>query len=235
MTGILDIPGLVAVEQKYLLNSTTLEDGEHNTQLQGIDKKISQLADVLSRDVGRNIITKQKEMSDIVNDESKRLSTKEQSIATAISSQNRLTTLNENYIKKYREYFKMISSIVVGLAIIAIFIFLRASAGIITIVVLIVGSLVCVYCAMVFVDISSRDNVYFDELNMGSLSNPVSGRDTSGNTLNFSGISLSCYGSACCSTGTVWDSTSQLCKTTESFVGNEKPWIPNEYDRYTKI
>ena len=242
MTTYVDIPGLVAIEQNYLLKTPALGDGKHNDQLYQINNQINKLSDVLSTNGGKGIITQQTQMSNIVNEESARLATKQQSIATAVESQNRLITLNENYSKRYAEYIKIILALAFGLAIIVILIIFHVSSGLITIAAIGVGSFVLIYITFVYSNISSRDNVYFDELNMNSMSTPASAsapaHDTSGNLLDL--LDLSCFGSSCCSTGTAWDVTSQLCKTipVETFrnvVSKEKPWLPNEYESYTKI
>jgi hypothetical protein len=240
-----NIPGLATTESNYLM-SPEVGDGNHNDQLKQINDQVDKLAGIMNGNP--SIITKQQEMSKIVNDESKRLETKQQSIASAVTSQNRLITLNENYSKRFTEYIKMIVALAVGLAIIAILIIIKVPSGLITMSAIIIGSLVLIYCTYVYADISSRDNIYFDELNMNSFSLPANAatRDSSGNIINLLDTlnPLSCFGSSCCAVGTIWDATSQLCqKIPETFqnskslkvAGDEKPWLPNEYDAYAKI
>lgn len=252
-TTYVDIPGLVAVEQNYLVNSPILGDTKHDDQLKQIQVQFNSLDKALRDNNGSGIITEQNKMSQIVNAESARLATKQESIASAVTSQNRLITLNENYSKKYAEYIKMMLSLAGGLAIIAILIVLRVSSGLITVAGVLVGSSVLIYCTYIYSDISSRDNVYFDELNMSSMSIPASNgvNDVSGNALNLLGTldPLSCFGSTCCSVGTYFDTSNNVCKVKKNepfansmlsnndrnFPGNEKPWLPSEYESYTKI
>ena len=246
-----DIPGLVDIQKQYIMNSPVLSDGNHNDQLMELNKKITDLQNVLLTNDGPGIITEQHEMSDIVNNESIRLAKKQESITSAVTSQNRLITLNTNYSKKFAEYIKMTLALSAGLVVIAVLIVFRFSSGLITITGIIVGSIVMIYCTYVYADISSRDNVYFDELNMDSMSKPQS-KATPANIAKYENSlgnlnPFSCYGADCCAYGTEFDEKNQKCqiivepvKEKDNFKilnseNSEMPFKPNEYDAYTKI
>lgn len=260
MTSYVDIPGLIAIEQKFLNESSTLGDDEHQQQLLDLKDKLQNIANILHSNDGEGIITQQHQMRDIVNQEKERLEEKQKNVETAKTSQNRLISLNDNYSKKYSQYIKMIYVIVIGLAIIGVLIFLKVPSGITTIISIFVGSIMILYCLFIYYNIILRDNIYFDELNLSpakavitrtgggaNVNNIINNNDSSNNDAV---AANSCTGSECCSVGTIWDASSQMCTTIspvvdsfttlfESNVSNVsnvmKAWYPNEYELYTKI
>jgi hypothetical protein len=248
-TNYVDIPGLVAIEKNYVMNSSVLSDGDHNGQLVKINNQMTKLQNLLTTNDGEGIILGQNEMAEIVNNESARLAKKQESIDAVVASQNRLITLNTNYSKRYAEYIKMTLVVAGGLVIIGVLVFLGVGSGIITVVGIVVGSIVMIYCALLYANILSRDNVYFDELNFDSMMKPPAPTrsQNNGGLYNLAGSfnPLSCYGADCCSVGMEYDSITDKCKMSvpldvvkkDGFQSKNKemPYSPNEYDSYHKI
>jgi hypothetical protein len=64
-----------------------------------------------------DVLIKQTEMINIVNNEQRRLNEKKQSVDNALEGQKRLITLNNSYRLRYAEYTKMIIIITILLSI----------------------------------------------------------------------------------------------------------------------
>jgi hypothetical protein len=189
-----------------------MSDNIYNSQLNDINDKIKSVSNVLQHPYGAAVLERQSEMNNIIQSEKLRLENKQHSIELATTSQNRLITLNENYNKKFTEYIKMIISITIALAIIAIVTFFKLPSSIIIIVSIIVLSIALIYIITIYSSISSRDNIYFDELKYDTV------ESTNSSNLNqlpqgvvAANINSICQGRDCCSTSDVWDATILKC------------------------
>jgi hypothetical protein len=191
-----------------------MNDNTYYQQMNNINDQIKSMSNVLQETDGVSLLSRQQEMENIVQSESERLQQKKHSVELATTSQNRLITLNENYNKRFAEYIKMIISITIALAIIAITVFFKLPSTIIIIISIIVISIALIFNITIYASISSRDNIYFDELSYDTVNPDTPQNDFNiGQTNNKGSQNLfnNCYGSDCCSIGTAWDSTSQKC------------------------
>lgn len=160
-------------------------------------------------------LSHQKSLEDIILKESARLKTKEHSIELATTSQNRLITLNENFNKQYAEYMKLSVAAACALAIIGIAYYLKLNDTILSIITVITLSILLMFVVFVFSSINNRDAIYFDEIKYVSpLGSGSENNTTATTTTNVSGqinASSYCFGSDCCSQGTIWDSDLTKC------------------------
>jgi len=188
---------------------------DHNTEFENIHKQFNLITDY----VDNKIITKQNDIENIIDIEGKRLIDKKKSIELIEISQNRLVSLNENYNKRNFEYVKMMIFTASGLAIIWLLKILNVNSMIFSFMLIIILSAITIYCFSVYVDIASRDNIYFDEIKMSPTDSylPNGNSITKPSSLNSSSLNssfgpLTCFGSACCSIDTAWNTETKLCE-----------------------
>ena len=243
-----------------------VKKNDYSSQLNWIINEISQVSDKINTDDRGVVLSQQDQVKTILKQEKVRLLEKKKSIDLATESQNRLITLNENYNKRMLEYIKMIIVIALSLAIIAIMVGFSVASNIVIIVSIIILSFSSIYCFATYVRMQGRDNIYFDEMKLTDLEEVITNTGTvtgaSGKSTVNSSSYFKCYGSDCCSKGTSWDASTELCipsKTIERMTlhDNEKniikkkkhcglcnkkksndhsvPYQPSEFDLYAKI
>lgn len=229
----IDLSGLLSTQSNYL-NSINTGNADDNAKLTDIQTKLTQLNnDYNNANISSaQILTHQDMVNNIVTQEKNRLKLKQDEINLELEGKKRGILMNDSYRKRYQEYTKITIIIVVSLVLcIALAVlgktFPFIPSGILTllcVIIIIIGLLLCYF---IYSDISSRDKVNFDELNLGnpSLLSPndiarkqqVAGKQ--GNLL--SSINLGyCVGASCCSdaSGTVWDSTQSMCVVKPSVI-----------------
>ena len=188
----------------------------------------------------------------IINNEQQRLNTKQQSIDLAKTSQNRMLVLNNSYSARYNATTKIVLVIVVVFIIFIGLMFLQKAvpaipSGIMDLAYIVDLSIGAIICLMIYMNIQTRDPVYFDQI---SIPSPVipdsSGAIQSTSTSMNTGFGITCIGQMCCSTGTTWDSTSNTCLAPSTATPTTSTATPttttsafttiadsaNEYDQY---
>jgi ElaB/YqjD/DUF883 family membrane-anchored ribosome-binding protein len=252
-----DVAGLMGVLQNYLVNSPLIKNTNGDVlstsqELTNINTNLNQISTALGNNTSGNILSQQSGVDSIVTNEINRLNEKKQTIDGAITTQKRMVQMNDSYIKRQRDYTKILVAISVGIVLMifaAYFSYtsesLRPLATIFDIVIIV---LVFIYCFWTYYNMSSRDNIYYDQLYMyGSPSPPqyydeatinaaAASKDASGNT---------CTGPACCSAiaGTTWDASGNVCIKKEGFTNQRArpladkamPFSPSEEDDYQRI
>uniref|UniRef100_A0A6C0ARM5 Uncharacterized protein n=1 Tax=viral metagenome TaxID=1070528 RepID=A0A6C0ARM5_9ZZZZ len=261
-----DSTGVLTAQNSYLSsiqnysNSPSLTNNVNALQaeLQNIYSNYGQV-----NQYSAQVLTNQQQMSDIINAESIRLQEKKTNIDSAIATRERVAELNESYRLRYIEYTKMTAVFVLALVLFGILQFLSKTFPIIPSLVidlcyvaLFCGT--CIILYLIYLNIQSRDNLYFDKLrtNPPSSTNlsgiPQSMTDSSGNL--FGSMNLgACIGKDCCSPGTQWDISNSYCvplitagtsKTISGFStlstcyyigGGPNANSPSEITEYTKI
>lgn len=170
-------------------------------------------------DIASAILSNHDNTQEIINNETARLNKKKQSVDDVITSKERMIQLNNNYIERMAQYQKMMIALIIGLAIwFVIFLINRVipiPSAIFTLILIIVFVVIGIYCFNVYLVIINRDPMNFDKLNIvPPVTTNLTKTDTNSNgDVNLLGaLNLGlCYGSSCCSTGTVWDISAQLC------------------------
>lgn len=229
----IDLSGLLLTQSNYL-SAINTGNADDNAKLTDIQAKLTQLNNDYNKAnlSSAQILTQQDVVNNIVIDEKRRLKLKQDEINVELEGKKRGILMNDSYRKRYQEYTKMTTIVIVslllciGLAFLGkVFPFLPS--GILTllcVIIIVVGILLCYY---IYSDISSRDKVNFDELNLGnpSLLSPndiarkqqVAGKQ--GKLLDSINLGY-CVGAACCSdaSGTVWDSKQSMCVVKPSII-----------------
>ena len=219
-----DINGLLQIENDYLNNSPILSGKVSSgtaPQIDNLKKQISDLQSSVSN-VSEPVLIHQNDLTNIVNNETKRLNLKKSSIENATTTQKRMIQMNDSDGKKNAEYIKMVIAGIVVLAITIGLIFLTRIfpfiSGIIMIIIMLLILVYIIYCFQKYTMISSRDKMDFDKLATTSpniqtssqIEATLKSNQASGNllgSLNLGG----CIGSSCCDVGTVWDISGQMC------------------------
>jgi len=200
--------------------------------------------------------------TDIIKDETDRLNKKKQSVNDVLTSKERMIQLNTNYIERNAQYQKMLIAIIIGLAVYIVIYLISKIIPIpnivFTLILIITFTVIFIYCFNIYLVIVNRDPMDFDKINKPppvtltatqinkALESNIAGSST-GNSDLLANLNMgNCAGSSCCSTGTVWDISAQLC--VEGFKSmsmdepvyrvvnqtiNTKIYTPNEFDNYS--
>lgn len=177
----------------------------------------------------------------IISNEQQRLSNKQQSIDLAKTSQNRMLTLNTSYSERYSATTKIVVVFVVVFAIFIGLMFLHRAfpvipSGIMDLIYITLLSLGFIKCLMIYMNIQTRDPVYFDQINIPppvvvDSSGSTQSTNNSGNLLGNFGT---CIGSACCDTATtVWNTTDNVCEPIQMTTTTSNP--PQTTQGFTTI
>jgi hypothetical protein len=207
--------GSLAKEISDLINSFT-----STTQIVSPAKLAE---DISNSNIGDAVLAKQYDMQKIVKNENIRLNNKQTSINDAITSKKRMIQLNNNFIERKLQYQKMLIAIIIGLAIyFAMYIidrFLPIPDAIFFLILIVTFIGIGIYCFNIYLIIINRDLMDFNKLNiappftiLSTQAQDASNAQLSNGAMDLLGnLKMSCLGSSCCSTGTIWDVSAQLC------------------------
>lgn len=232
----LDLSGVLSVQQNYLANikQQNINNPDLSAKLDNLQRKLQssytsfQGANLTSA----NILDHQKEMSNIIEIEKKRLEMKKQNIDSALESQKRMIELNDTFRQRYADYVKMMVILAFTLFIIICLAILQRNIPVIPtfvfeilyIFVIVIGLYMMYYK---YTDISRRDRIHYNELDLASPINNTPDQIAKqqaesskyGNllgTINIGG----CIGPQCCSGNTVWDASNSVCIVGNTVTGN---------------
>lgn len=152
----------------------------------------------------------------VITNETARLDKKQQSIDLAKTSQNRMLTLNNSFSARYGAYTKIIIVLVVSFLIFIGLTFLHSAApaipgGIMDLAYILVLSVGFIYCLTIYMDIQSRDPVYFDQINVPAPPDNIVNNEGKSKDGNLIGGFGACVNDSCCATGTHWDTDTSTC------------------------
>ena len=182
----------------------------------------------------------------LIINEQHRLNDKQQSIDLAKTSQNRMITLNNSYSARSNAITKIILTVVLTVSVFIALMFIHRSfpdipGGLVDLAYVVVLSFGVIRCLMIYMDIQTRDPLYFDQIGLpppvlpdtSGANKPV---DPNGSLLGNIGT---CIGQACCDpTSTTWNpetSTCQLGTTTLAPIKQPFSTMANsdsEYESY---
>lgn len=244
-----DLKGIVALQKNYLdVLSQKTSDPELTIKVNTLQDQLSQAHAVFKEaDISSSqILTDQLKVKDIVDTEKQRLLSKKQSIDNALIGKKREIELNDSYQKRQAEYNKIKIAWVFALAIFVLFTILTKHLSflpsfIFNGLLIIVLFATAIYSISIYIEISRREKIDFDKLNLSAPATtlPIAKKSdsTKDNDL-LGGMNLyGCVGSYCCNDGTKWDQNISKCvhdneynpnaikdpKTTETFtthIGN---------------
>lgn len=172
-----------------------------------------------------DVLIKQKDMIQIIDNENNRLQEKKQNVDNALEGQQRLITLNNSYRLRYADYIKILIIITIS---ISIFVFVSLARKYIpffpeviyniTLILLIPITIIVLYYK--YIQLISHNKLYYDELEftppkMLSEEDKLKEKVAYKTNLLKSGDILGglegCVGAQCCSGNTIWDSGNSVC------------------------
>jgi hypothetical protein len=176
------------------------------------------------------------------NDELNRLKEKQANATTILSSNERISMLNDSYRKRYAKYVEILIVLVVAFALYLGASSIQAMVPAIpqiavdaTMAILI--AVVLIYLINAFYELYTRNTMNYDELDLPAYD--ASGVDAnllarSGN-INANGAATgnTCVGQACCPEKYTWDPTENKCKsgfTTLEFEPIQKAYVRVAFD-----
>lgn len=212
-------------ESGYLTDSPLLTTGSAAaaTQMDTIKTKLDAVTTAVTDSTYADVVSQQKKVRTMIDEENTRLGLKKSSIEQAETGQQRVMRMNDSYVKRSREYLKIVVAAVLILGTLTLIYTLDGRveggvfpSGVMTFVTIILVSLLLIYGVTVYVGIMQRDNIDFDKLNPKFLP-PVLANATQPTTV--SGGNLlgqldvgACVGSSCCAEGTQWEVATQTCR-----------------------
>lgn len=228
-SGIFDLSSVLYVQKQYLddLSGYILNNGKGNAAgyVNNIEHKLNDMYTKLNgaKISSQYIIDHQSVMSNIIDEEKKRLESKQSQIDNKVFGTKRMIELNDSYRKRQNEYNNIFIIIVIALTFIILIIVLQRFFNIIplivaNIIILLVVVISIIYIGNVLFIIYSRDNLNFDRTNLpppkdANDENKNYGSSNNNDNLDMDLLSnlMGCNGPSCCSNGTVWDQGNNIC------------------------
>lgn len=171
------------------------------------------------------VLTKQKQVNNILQSELDRLNIKKVQIDNAQKGQMRVLMMNESYRKRQAEYTKLIIAVAFVFALVIVIRYMREFFDVLpdivyTLVHILLFAGVIIYSMITYINVSSREKINFDRLDIpGPKIESKSDYDARNNAAKLTGDLLGvsdsdlCKGAACCTAGqTVWSSANQKCE-----------------------
>lgn len=156
------------------------------------------------------VLTKQKQVNNILQTELDRLAIKKEQLDEAEKGQMRVLMMNESYRKRQAEYTKITIAVVFVFALVIVMRYVREIFNILpdavyTLIHILLFAGVIIYSAIIFINVSSREKINFDRLDIpgpktestADFENRNSAAIKSGDLLGVSNSNL-CKGAACC-------------------------------------
>jgi len=248
--------GLVNIQSDYLNSIKGNLSAQQRSQIDDVQKRLSDVNTTLNGSNTNALYSQQRNMIDILDKEKERLNLKKEKIDAALDGKQRILDLNESYRARNADYIYLLAYFVLTLAVLLVIskvvkIF-AISSSISDIIYIIILSISFIYIYLQYLDISSRDSLYYDKLNLKppkiltpeeiaqqTLKNQEAAKysnvsDLLG-TINVGG----CVGPLCCSGDTIWDANNSVCVKGSAFTTLEninefiQPNSPNEFIRYS--
>jgi hypothetical protein len=253
-----DLTGLYQIESDYLNSikgNVNLTDAQ-KTDIATVQTQLTAVNTALGTSTTSALYSQQKNMITILDKEQERLNLKKNKIESALDGKQRILELNESYRARSADYIYLIAFFVVILTIVfgvsQIMKLFDISSGVSDLIYIIILTLGIIYIYNKYVEISARDKLYYDKLNLKRpkiLSATEIAEQTARNqekaeyssvsdltsTINVGG----CIGPLCCSGDTIWDSTNSVCIKGSTFTTLENineivhPNSPNEFIKYS--
>ena len=156
------------------------------------------------------VLTKQKQVNNILQSELDRLATKKDQLDEAQKGQMRVLMMNESYRKRQAEYTKLIIAVVFVFALVIVMRYMREIFNILpdalyTLIHILLFAGLIIYSFIIYINVSSREKINFDRLDIpGPKTESTADYDKrnsdaikSGDLLGVSDSNL-CKGAACC-------------------------------------
>ncbi len=223
MGSYFDIPGIIDVQQNYLVD---LSKNYYNNPIDvaigvnDLQKGVINISDSYGRanQSSSAVLAEQERMKEIVKTEKNRLDEKQALIIQMEQENARKTLLNETYRKKKVQYSKIMIVLIVALCIFIAITFLGRlvgfSGGFFTLLYILDISIALIICFNIYADVAIRDNINYDEIYVTPPKTDGSGNliGTDASAQSFwSQMKFGCYEASCCAGDTVYDPKLKVC------------------------
>jgi glucan phosphoethanolaminetransferase (alkaline phosphatase superfamily) len=212
---------------KYYFGHNATDTGNRLPNVGVLDKALEEANGNVSA-----ALSKQDDVSDILNDEIDRLNKKKSQINNSQKGQMRVLMMNESYRKRQSEYLKLIIAVVIVFALVIIMRYMRVYFNVLpgaisTLIHILLFASVIIYSFVIYINVSSREKINYDRLALPApdieSSTDYEKRNAaakkSGDLLGVSNSNL-CKGSVCCTEDvTKWDTESKKCIGLTETVG----------------
>lgn len=251
--------GLIQIQNDYLdsIKGNVNLSQDQISQINDVQKQLSTINSKLGNSSANALYSQQKNMIDILNKEEERLNLKKDKIDSALSGKQRILELNESYRARNADYIHILSVFVFALTIVLIVNRIlnafAVSSTISNIIYIIILSITIIYMIMKYIEISARDTLYYDKLDLKppKILTPEEIKkqtEQKADDAKYSNVSdligtinvSGCIGASCCGGDTVWDADNSVCiKKKSGFTtlenNNEiiQPNSPNEFIHYS--
>lgn len=179
------------------------------------------------------VLTKQKQVNNILQSEIDRLNIKKEQIANAQNGQKRVLMMNESYRKRQAEYMKLIIAVVFVFALVIVMRYMRVYFNVLpeavyTLLHILLFASVIIYAMITYVNVNAREKINFDRLDLpgprieskADFDKRNVAAKLAGDLLGVSNSGL-CFGASCCNTEatdatkkTEWNENTGKCETT---------------------
>jgi len=221
-----DLNGVLNIQKDYLGNLSA-SDPNSAAVISQIQSNLSHMyTDYAAANVSTDAaITHQNDVLDIVNAEKQRLNNKKQGVDNAAFGQKRAVELNNSNRLRQNSYTNLLVVLIITLAL---FVGIMIASNYLTsvpqvvfdllsILVISVGIYIALYS---FLDIQSRNNMDFNQLDLAGLKNSVAGnaKASGASGTNLITGSTGCVGSDCCGPNTTWNQEQNICEVKQGFT-----------------
>lgn len=255
-TPKVDLKSFFDLQKRYLQGTLQKsDDTELNEQITELQSELDSLNNVydISNLTNADLLTKQDQVHNILNEEKNRLEKQKSVVENSYIAKEREMQFNNSYRLRQHEVNKMLAVIVIGLFLIIIIILVNRRFSFIpesgiTIALIIIISLVGIYCLRQIFKIILRSHMDFTKISTDEpteLKKQSAEMDES-NLLAANELEY-CVGPACCNEDTEFDNELMLCvpksnveesqETTETFKNLQPSMCNTAYEEknYAKI
>ena len=252
-----DLRSFFNLQKRYLQGTVQkCDDKELNKRITELQTELDAMNDAYNQSnmTNADLLTKQQQVHRILGEEKNRLEKQKSAIETEYVVKQREMQFNNSYRLRQHEVNKMLAVVVFGLFIIIVLILVNRHLSIIpssvmTIAMIVIISLVGIYCIRQIIKILLRSHMDFTKIEMDEPEElKKKSADVDESDLLAANEVEYCVGPACCHEGTSFDNEQLLCvpnneeteeqeESVETFQ-NLQPSMcnsPYEEDKYAKI
>jgi len=236
---VFDLSGILQIQKQYLADLSGIVQADPNQDVSKYVGDVSGWLSTLYNSFGsathsaNSILDHQKEMSTIVDDETKRLIAKKKLIDGEVDGKRRMLELNESYRKRYSAYTQITIVIVITLTLYAILSWFNRTfpllpPSVVTLLNILIFAVGLIYIIVMYNTISYRDKMNYDELDLPppplkATPGDVASATEAGDLSSLMNSLKTCIGQDCCETGTFWNQDKKQCSTVQ-YCTPDKYW-----------
>ncbi len=210
----------IKLNKQYALDLTAI-DQDHSDNVTNLNNSLNQISSLVEEKNASTaeMVSKQKEVQDILESEKQYLEHKSDAIDHATYGQKRIVQFNESYIARYKKYNELVYAVIFSMLCVGLITLQQKYFDIIpsavnTFLYIIIFTILIIYVFYILMDIYSRDNMDFRKYKKSHPSNKqLSQDDLNKAKLNKTSKNNNseCSGQECCTDGTIYDDSIEKC------------------------